>query len=356
MDNQVHEESEMSQLQRENEELRRDLLQLTSLTLRKYGLSEAAVTEEPKPPAPQEGRTVRAAIDRWLDETTLRRDLRPSSRTTYRNAALAIAAHAGDIQLSAWSFADTSALIDEVGEGAWGRKIRWVLHSVMGRAKKWGWDVPDDEATAVKLAPLDEREVYLTAEETRVLITRCLHLLETLEPGSNRCGVAGVLLCVATGGRISEVSRARREDVRLKDENGALEGSIRVPASRSKNRKVRVLPLAGVAAQVVSRLLKENDSPWLLPSSGWKPTCIGRVTVSRQWRKLKADLGFAPEIRVHDLRHTYASLAIQNGAQLYHVQQALGHLEPRSTRRYAHLRLEDAISVSRVVASQIGGS
>ena len=351
MDSQI-EESEMSRLQRENAAMKRQLRQLLQMMAEKHGVSD-----DPEPVAPQEGPTVRSAIDRWLDELALRRDLRPSSRTTYSNAALAIAAHVGDIQLSAWSVADTSALIDVVGEGAWCRKILWVLRSVIRRAKKWGWQVPDDEATAVKLAPLDEREVYLTAEETRVLITRCMHLLDTMEPGSNRFGVAGVLLCVATGGRISEVSKARREDIKLRKENGALEGSIRVPASRSKNKKVRVLPLAGVAAQVVSRLLEEHSSEWLLPSSGWKPNaCIGRVTVTRQWRQLKADLGFAPEIRVHDLRHTYASLAIQNGAQLYHVQQALGHLEPRSTRRYAHLRLADAIAVSRVVASQIGGS
>ena len=47
-----------------------------------------------------------------------------------------------------------------------------------------------------------------------------------------------------------------------------------------------------------------------------------------------------PEVRIHDLRHTFASTLVNNGVSLYEVQKLLGHAHIRTTERYAHLRQE----------------
>ena len=54
------------------------------------------------------------------------------------------------------------------------------------------------------------------------------------------------------------------------------------------------------------------------------------------WRRLRVKAGL-PKLRIHDLRHSYASFLVNNGRTLYEVQQILGHSQPIVTQRYAHL-------------------
>jgi integrase len=67
---------------------------------------------------------------------------------------------------------------------------------------------------------------------------------------------------------------------------------------------------------------------------------IGRrgklTTINRVWCRLRQDAKL-PHLRLHDLRHQYASFLINQGRTLYEVQQILGHSDPSVTMRYAHL-------------------
>jgi integrase len=60
--------------------------------------------------------------------------------------------------------------------------------------------------------------------------------------------------------------------------------------------------------------------------------------------------------RIHDLRHSFASLAINNGASLYEVQHLLGHSQAKTTSRYAHLGDETLRRVSDSIAHKISGA
>ena len=58
--------------------------------------------------------------------------------------------------------------------------------------------------------------------------------------------------------------------------------------------------------------------------------------VKKTWHRLRAAAGL-PTLRLHDLRHQYASMLVNAGRSLYEVQQILGHSDPKVTTRYAHL-------------------
>jgi site-specific recombinase XerD len=64
------------------------------------------------------------------------------------------------------------------------------------------------------------------------------------------------------------------------------------------------------------------------------------------WSRLRTAAGL-PHLRIHDLRHQYASFLVNSGRTLYEVQQILGHSDPSVTQRYAHLspgHLADAVN------------
>lgn len=70
------------------------------------------------------------------------------------------------------------------------------------------------------------------------------------------------------------------------------------------------------------------------------------------WYKIRNDAGIG-EVRIHDLRHTYASILVNQGASLYDVQKLLGHSSPQMTQRYAHLSSERLLSATVIVGNFI---
>lgn len=82
------------------------------------------------------------------------------------------------------------------------------------------------------------------------------------------------------------------------------------------------------------------------------------MTIYKVWCRLHSDAGL-PHLRLHDLRHQYASMLVNSGRTLYEVQQILGHSEPSETQRYAHLStksLQDAAnSASDIISGAMGG-
>ena len=60
-------------------------------------------------------------------------------------------------------------------------------------------------------------------------------------------------------------------------------------------------------------------------------------------------------MRIHDLRHSFASILINSGRYLYEVQHLLGHTQSKTTERYAHLQRETLLNAANVVANMVGG-
>lgn len=117
--------------------------------------------------------------------------------------------------------------------------------------------------------------------------------------------------------------------------------------SLSKNRKTIHKPLNKPALTSLEYLKNNNPSPWVFYN---EKTNNRRVTFQAAFKKVveKSNLG---NIRIHDLRHTFASILIQQGTPIYHVMQLLGHSDIKTTQKYAHLSPNNLMNVVQSMPS-----
>ncbi|WP_165174969.1 site-specific integrase [Desulfovibrio sp. ZJ369] len=174
------------------------------------------------------------------------------------------------------------------------------------------------------------RERYLTREEAQ-------HLMRALEK-SVRPEALAIRLLLLTGARKSEILKARWENVRL---------DLRlliVPLSKSG--RPRHILLSDAAVAVLRAIPRTPGNPWLFPGHApGKPLS----DLYLFWNKLRRELGLA-DVRIHDLRHTFASFLVNAGHSLYEAQKMLGHRDPRTTMRYAHLGQASLLAAAETVS------
>ena len=107
-----------------------------------------------------------------------------------------------------------------------------------------------------------------------------------------------------------------------------------IPASNTKAKRLRPVPLNDTAVGVLEELRTENATGRVFVHKNGRPI----KSVQNIWKAVRTAAG-VPFLRIHDLRHTFASMLINSGRTLYEVQIALGHSTPEMTQRYAHLSL-----------------
>jgi integrase len=138
-----------------------------------------------------------------------------------------------------------------------------------------------------------------------------------------------VLLLLNTGLRFGEATQLRHRDCNLRDR------LITVAGDGAKSGRTRVVPMNLEAHRVLSAL---NGAPgdYVFPGDNGKR--LG--SVKSGWRALLKEARISG-LRLHDLRHSFASRVKRGGADLYAVQRLLGHSSPLMTQRYAHLQPDD---------------
>ena len=116
----------------------------------------------------------------------------------------------------------------------------------------------------------------------------------------------------------------------------ALHQFSNIPSEISKSKKVRSVPLNETALAILDDLKTEGRHDHLFVSD---KTGKPYTTIHKVWNRLRQDAGL-PHLRLHDMRHAFASYLVSSGRTLYEVQQILGHSSPIVTQRYAHLSTE----------------
>ena len=184
--------------------------------------------------------------------------------------------------------------------------------------------------TGVMKYPDRKRERFLTDAE----FERLGAVLRDAEAhgGASVSTIAAIRLLLLTGCRKSEILTLQWDHVDL--ENGELE----LPDTKTGARTI-VLPQAAV--QVLADIPKIPGDPWVI--AGRKPgTHLKSLDVG--WRTLRGRAGLK-DVRIHDLRHSYASRALALGESLPMIGKLLGHKQIETTARYAHLA-DDSVHAS----------
>jgi site-specific recombinase XerD len=117
----------------------------------------------------------------------------------------------------------------------------------------------------------------------------------------------------------------------------------------SKSGKPRNIALNGAAVELLRAIQATSSSAYVLPS----PT-TGRPSPSLYfpWQRIRVRAGLS-DLRLHDLRHSFASFLVNRGVSLYVVQGLLGHGNTRYTQRYAHLTADTLRDAAEAAGSAI---
>jgi integrase len=144
-----------------------------------------------------------------------------------------------------------------------------------------------------------------------------------------------------TGLRLSEATHLLWENINFDA------GTVLLP--NTKSGKSRTVILNELAKDVVVKMAEHKKNKFLFPGLGPK----GFLTSPRRKFELVKTKAGIENLRLHDLRHTFASLCVNAGQNLYEVQKLLGHSSSQMTQRYAHLGDKELRAATESVANQI---
>jgi integrase len=178
----------------------------------------------------------------------------------------------------------------------------------------------DNPAKGIERNPEGKRHRYLSAEEL-------LRLGKALTGCQDQQGANIIRLLLLTGARSGEARALRWDQLDLKT------GIWAKPGATTKQRTLHRVPLSAPAWQLLTELAPAQDGEFVFPGRNGGH----RVEIKKTWASL-CKTARITGARIHDLRHTYASVLVSSGHSLPIIGGLLGHTQPATTARYSHLQ------------------
>jgi integrase len=197
----------------------------------------------------------------------------------------------------------------------------------------------DNPARGIKKYRLQSRERFLSGRDLAALGEA---LTAAERDGENRFGVAAIRLLILTGARKTEILTSKWDFVDVERR------CLRLPDSKTG---AKTIPLGAAALDVLAEIPRIEGNPYIFSSAGGKHL----VGLHRVWDRIRKRAGLE-DVRVHDLRHSFASIAVAGGNSLYLVGKVLGHRQSRTTEIYAHLADDPLRAVADQTAGQIAAA
>jgi len=195
-----------------------------------------------------------------------------------------------------------------------------LLSAILSFAIELGC-ITDNPAFRLPRHSEQPRRRYLSLEELSLVIA-------DIDKSPAKDSADAVRLLFFTGARVGEVLAMRWDNLNLVD------GVWSKPASATKQNRDYHLPLVQEAIDLLVARRKLSTVEWVFPAR-FSPS--GHLTTIRVfWTQVCKRVGIA-NCRIHDLRHTFASIAARQGVSLQVVGGLLGHSDPKTTNRYLHL-------------------
>jgi integrase len=273
--------------------------------------------------------TVAELADRFEQEHLSRK--RASTARGYRHMLAAYIRPAlGHLKVAEVTFSDVDALhrkITKSGSPYAGNRVVAVLSKMFSSAMRWNMR-ETNPAKGIERNLEHHRRRYLSTDELARLVAAL-----AAHPDTQAANIVRLLLL--TGARKGEALSCRWSGIDL------AEGTWSKPPSSTKQKAHHEAQLSAPARQLLSEIREQQVAKhpkrplgeYVFPSSSE----TGHVVdIKKAWRHMCKAAGIT-ELRIHDLRHSFASQAISGGASLPLVGALLGHSSPQTTARYAHM-------------------
>jgi integrase len=214
-----------------------------------------------------------------------------------------------------------------------------IISKMFSLAEMWGLR-PDgsNPRRHIRKYPEEKRERFLSSAELK----RLGEVLGEMaaERIEHRPAITAVRMLVLTGCRLNEIMKLRWEHVDLQA------GVLRLPDSKTGAKTVQ---LGQAALDVLAEITPQPLNPHVVAG-----TLPGKPLSDLQpfWRRVRARAGLK-DVRIHDLRHTFASVAVAAGQGLPMIGKLLGHSQVQTTARYAHLAGQPVRAAANDVAGAI---
>lgn len=278
--------------------------------------------------------TVADVAERFLAEHV---DAKRKQRTAagYRDILCRLVVPAiGKMRISDVQRADVSRLHHDLRETPYqANRVLAVLAKMFSLAEEWGYR-EGNPCRGVEKFRERKRERFLSPVELAALGAA----LDAWR--GSPYAAAAIRLLVLTGARLNEVLTLRWEWVDI------ARCEARLPDSKTGAKTLHFPPPAMVVLKDLPRI---EGNPFVIVGAR---TGAHIINLSAPWRVIRKDAGLSG-VRLHDLRHAFASVAVASGFGLPIIGKILGHSQPATTARYAHLADDPVKAAQAAVAASI---
>jgi integrase len=212
-----------------------------------------------------------------------------------------------------------------------------LLSKMFSLSVRWGWRT-DNPARGVEKFYEEKRHRWLPD-------TELARLTDALDRHPNQLAANAIRLQLLTGARIGEVLTATWADFDLD------RGVWIKPSHHTKQKRTEHLPISGATRDLVQQMqdAEGENSTYLFPGRDPKKPL---TDLKRFWRSVMS-MSKIEDYRIHDNRHTHASQLVSSGMSLAIVGRLLGHTNPMTTQRYAHLADDPLRQAAEIMAKKM---
>lgn len=215
-----------------------------------------------------------------------------------------------------------------------------LMSKMFNLAELWGMR-PDGSNPVRHIEKYKENRVerYLSSEE----LEKLAGVLSTLEKNHSESPyvVAAIRLLLFTGARLDEILSLKWEYVNLD------QSRINLPDSKTGMKPVYLNTLA---REVLENLPRVDGNPYVIVGKKEGSHFVG---IRKPWYRIR-ELADITDVRIHDLRHSFASIAVSGGMTLPLIGKLLGHKKAATTERYAHLADDPIKAANELIADMLG--
>tara|TARA_R110002072_G_scaffold46465_3_gene128533 strand:- start:161 stop:1528 length:1368 start_codon:yes stop_codon:yes gene_type:complete len=284
--------------------------------------------------------TIRKLGERFLEEYCPAR-LKPTTQREYkRSIELFINPMIGRTSVASLTDTNIIELHQSMSDKPYqANRTIGVLSIMMKQAEKWGYrEKNTNPCYSVEKFKEKGRERFLSGEELQRL-GKALSDFETEKP----IPVTLIRLLIFTGCRLSEIQTLQWKYVDLEKRQ------LNLPDSKTGEK---IVYFGKECEQILRNITRLPDNPYVI-TGALEGDHLKEI--QKPWRKIRAAAGL-DDVRIHDLRHTFASHGVILTGSLPIVGKLLGHTRPETTARYAHLAADPVREAAQEVSEAISKS